>query len=166
MCYKEHNNPLRRVDVYKRQGYSFFKKRFGTIENRMVLCYNFYRRKSTLRRKGAAMNGRFDFLVLHLLSKEKMYGFQIIKKLFDATDGEIEMKTGTLYPLLQTLENNGYIAASLVLINGRDRNVYQITEKGRIYLSEQKKRWIRYRTCLLYTSLLMLHGVLEFQKPV
>ena len=51
------------------------------------------------------MNGRFDFLVLHLLSKEKMYGFQIIKKLFDATDGEIEMKTGTLYPLLQTLEN-------------------------------------------------------------
>ena len=27
------------------------------------------------------MNGRFDFLVLHLLSKEKMYGFQIIKKL-------------------------------------------------------------------------------------
>ena len=47
------------------------------------------------------MNGRFDFLVLHLLSKEKMYGFQIIKKLFDATDGEIEMKTGTLYPLLQ-----------------------------------------------------------------
>ena len=69
------------------------------------------------------MNGRFDFLVLHLLSKEKMYGFQIIKKLFDATDGEIEMKTGTLYPLLQTLENNGYIAASLVLINGRDRNV-------------------------------------------
>ena len=92
------------------------------------------------------MNGRFDFLVLHLLSKEKMYGFQIIKKLFDTTDGEIEMKTGTLYPLLQTLENNGYIAASFVLINGRDRNVYQITEKGRIYLSEQKKRWIRYRT--------------------
>ena len=39
------------------------------------------------------MNGRFDFLILHLLSKEKMYGFQIIKKLFDATDGEIDMKT-------------------------------------------------------------------------
>lgn len=76
------------------------------------------------------MNGRFDFLVLHLLSKEKMYGFQIIKKLFDATDGEIEMKTGTLYPLLQTLENNGYIAASLVTINGRERKVYHITEKG------------------------------------
>ena len=54
------------------------------------------------------MNGRYDFLVLHLLSREEMYGFQIIKKLFDTTDGEIEMKTGTLYPLLQALENNGY----------------------------------------------------------
>ena len=92
------------------------------------------------------MNGRFDFLVLHLLSKEKMYGFQIIKKLCDATDVEIEMKTGTLYPLLQTLENNGYIAASLVTINGRERKVYHITERGRKYLSEQKERWIRYRT--------------------
>lgn len=92
------------------------------------------------------MNGRFDFLVLHLLSKEKMYGFQIIKKLFDATDGEIEMKTGTLYPLLQMLESNGYIAASLVPINGRDRKVYHITEKGRKYLYEQKERWIRYAT--------------------
>ncbi len=92
------------------------------------------------------MNGRFDFLVLHLLSKEKLYGFQIIKKLFDATDGEIDMKTGTLYPLLQTMENNGYIAANLVPINGRNRKVYHITENGRIYLSKQKERWIRYRT--------------------
>ena len=75
-----------------------------------------------------------------------MYGFQIIKKLFDTTDGEIEMKTGTLYPLLQALENNGYIAASPVPIKGRDRKVYHITENGRIYLSEQKERWIRYMT--------------------
>ena len=92
------------------------------------------------------MNGRYDFLVLHLLSREEMYGFQIIKKLFDTTDGEIEMKTGTLYPLLQALENNGYIAASPVPINRRDRKVYHITENGRIYLSEQKERWIRYMT--------------------
>ena len=92
------------------------------------------------------MNGRYDVLVLHLLSREEMYGFQIIKKLFDTTDGEIEMKTGTLYPLLQALENNGYIAASPVPINGRDRKVYHITENGRIYLSEQKERWIRYMT--------------------
>lgn len=25
------------------------------------------------------MNGRYDFLILHLLSREEMYGFQVIK---------------------------------------------------------------------------------------
>ena len=132
-----------RAQYATRNRLQLFSKK--TIENRRILCYNFYGRRSTLRRKGAAMNGRFDFLVLHLLSKENMYGFQILKKLFDATNSEIEMKTGTLYPLLQTLENRGYITANLVPINGRDRKVYHITENGRIYLSEQKERWIKYR---------------------
>ena len=59
------------------------------------------------------MSRRFDFLVLHLLSKEKMYGFQIIKSSLMLPT----LKTRTLYPLLQTLENNGYIAAGHVPIN-------------------------------------------------
>ena len=38
------------------------------------------------------MKGRFDFLILHLLSKEEMYGFQIIKKFAEnCTDGEFEL---------------------------------------------------------------------------
>ncbi len=92
------------------------------------------------------MNGRFDFLVLHLLSKEEMYGFQVIKKIDDITDGEFEMKTGTLYPLLQTLEDNGYTSATLVPVNGRSRKVYRITESGIKYLSTQRARWIKYMT--------------------
>lgn len=92
------------------------------------------------------MNERFYFPILHLLSKEKMYGFQIIKKLFDATDGEFEMKTGILYPLLQTLEDNGYTSATLVPVNGRSRKVYRITESGIKYLSTQRARWIKYMT--------------------
>lgn len=92
------------------------------------------------------MNGRFDFIILHLLSREEMYGFQIIKRINDVTDGEIEMKTGTLYPLLQTLEDNGYVSARCLLVHGRNRKVYRITESGRKYLSAQKERWIKYIT--------------------
>lgn len=45
------------------------------------------------------MNGRYDFLILHLLSREEMYGFQVIKKVSDrCTDAEFELKTGMLYP--------------------------------------------------------------------
>lgn len=39
------------------------------------------------------MRGRFDFLILHLLSKEEMYGFQIIKKFAEhCTEAEFELK--------------------------------------------------------------------------
>ena len=49
------------------------------------------------------MNGRYDFLILHLLSREEMYGFQVIKKVSDrCTDAEFELKTGMLYPLVKS----------------------------------------------------------------
>ena len=57
------------------------------------------------------MNGRYDFLILHLLSREEMYGFQVIKKVSDrCTDAEFELKTGMLYPLLSALEAKGYLS--------------------------------------------------------
>lgn len=44
------------------------------------------------------MKGRLDFLILHLLSKEEMYGFQIIKRFAEnCAEDEFELKTGTLY---------------------------------------------------------------------
>ena len=43
------------------------------------------------------MKGRFDFLILHLLSKEEMNGFQIIKRFAEnCAEDEIELKNGTL----------------------------------------------------------------------
>ena len=61
------------------------------------------------------MNGRYDFLILHLLSREEMYGFQVIKKVSDrCTDAEFELKTGMLYPLLSALEAKGYLSSQLV----------------------------------------------------
>ena len=55
------------------------------------------------------MKGRFDFLILHLLSKEEMYGFQIIKRFAEnCAEDEFELKTGTLYPLLAAMEDRGF----------------------------------------------------------
>lgn len=88
------------------------------------------------------MNGRFDFLILHLLSKEEMYGFQIIKKIADnCTDAPVELKTGTLYPLLASMENKGFLSSRIILLSGRERKVYKATERGMEYLSQQKCKW-------------------------
>ena len=92
------------------------------------------------------MNGQFGFIILHLLSRKEMYGFQILKLIDDITDGEVEMETVTLYPLLQTPENNGYISAKCLPVHGRNRKFYRITASGLEYLSEQTERWIKCMT--------------------
>lgn len=53
------------------------------------------------------------------------------------------MKTGTLYPLLQMLEDKGFIVARPIPIHGRSRKIYKTTRLGLKYLSLQKEQWIR-----------------------
>lgn len=63
------------------------------------------------------MNGRYDFLILHLLSREEMYGFQVIKKVSDrCTDAEFELKTGMLYTMCCRL----YCLSSIPASSGSD----------------------------------------------
>ena len=55
-------------------------------------------------------------------------GVQIIKKtrrLF-----EIKLRHGALYPLLNTLETEGYARSEKITKDGRIRKVYDITPKG------------------------------------
>jgi DNA-binding PadR family transcriptional regulator len=57
-----------------------------------------------------------------------MWGYKIIKKtqkLFD-----IKLRHGALYPLLSTLEADGYAKSEKITTKGRIRRVYSITKKG------------------------------------
>ena len=69
-----------------------------------------------------------DILVLRLIQAEPMWGYKIIKKtekLF-----EIKLRHGALYPLLNTLETEGYARSEKITKGGRIRKVYDITPKG------------------------------------
>ena len=69
-----------------------------------------------------------DILVLRLIQSEPMWGYKIIKKtekLF-----EITLRHGVLYPLLNTLETEGYTSSRKTTTRGRVRKVYEITQKG------------------------------------
>jgi PadR family transcriptional regulator PadR len=69
-----------------------------------------------------------NILVLRLIQAEPMWGYKIIKKtekLF-----EIKLRHGALYPLLNTLETEGYVISTKTTKRGRVRKVYQITPKG------------------------------------
>ena len=69
-----------------------------------------------------------DILVLRLIQSEPMWGYKIIKKtekLF-----EITLRHGVLYPLLNTLETEGYTSSRKTTTRGRVRKVYEIRPKG------------------------------------
>ena len=69
-----------------------------------------------------------DILILRLIQIEPIWGYKIIKKtqrLFG-----INLRNSAIYPLLNTLEKDGYIKSGKITKHGRTRKVYEITPKG------------------------------------
>ncbi|MBE6759640.1 MAG: PadR family transcriptional regulator [Ruminococcaceae bacterium] len=87
------------------------------------------------------LSGSSAMLVLKLLAERDMYGYQIIEELSARSQNVFEMKSGTLYPLLHTLEQKGWVSAYEQTENGRERRYYAITEDGRRRLSEKHEEW-------------------------
>ena len=95
------------------------------------------------------LKGSTTMLILSLLKKEEMYGYKITAELKAYSDGTFDLKEGTLYPLLHSLENNNYIKAYWVdAESGRKRKYYQITKTGIKLLEDKKKEWSIYSSAV------------------
>ncbi|MFD6857563.1 PadR family transcriptional regulator [Rhodococcus sp. NPDC060086] len=81
-------------------------------------------------------------LVLGILAEGESYGYAIIKRVNELSDGRMQWTDGMLYPLLHRLERNGCVSASWhIAENGRRRKHYTITETGRKMLAERVAQW-------------------------
>lgn len=79
-------------------------------------------------------------LVLAIVAEGESYGYAILKRVRDLSDGELQWTDGMLYPLLHRLNRLGHIAAYWG--DGiRKRRYYRITDKGRKALAEQRRQW-------------------------
>ena len=86
--------------------------------------------------------GSSTLLVLTLLEKEDMYGYQMITELSRRSNDTFQMKEGTLYPILHALEKNKYLSAyEQEAPTGRVRKYYRLTPRGREFLVEKKAEW-------------------------
>lgn len=85
--------------------------------------------------------GSHTMLVLSVLAKEDMYGYQIIKTLSIRSENVFEMNEGTLYPILHSLEKDELLEAYTCEVDGRKRKYYKITDKGLKELENQKEEW-------------------------
>lgn len=85
-----------------------------------------------------------SLLILSLLSKEDMYGYQMISELEKLSENVFQMKEGTLYPVLKKLENGGQVTSYSAEFSGRTRKYYHLTQKGFDTLSAESREWQTY----------------------
>ena len=81
-------------------------------------------------------------LVLGILADGESYGYAILKRVDELSEGQFTWTDGMLYPLLHRLERMGQVEAHWrVAPNGRRRKHYAITEAGREALAERRRQW-------------------------
>jgi DNA-binding PadR family transcriptional regulator len=76
----------------------------------------------------------FSLLVLHMIGKSETgasYGNQLIEQIHDATAGTMTLNPNTMYPLLRSLEADGWISGHWEHPEKRSRRLYELTDAGR-----------------------------------
>src|SRR6186997_1454097 len=81
-------------------------------------------------------------MVLAILAEADSYGYAIIQRVRELSDGHLEWTDGMLYPVLHRLERLGHVEARWeVAKSGRRRKYYGITSSGRAQLAEERRQW-------------------------
>lgn len=81
-------------------------------------------------------------IVLAILAEQESYGYAILKRVRELSDGRLEWTDGMLYPVLHRLERLGFVEARWQQIGGaRRRKYYRITPEGLAQLAEQRSQW-------------------------
>jgi DNA-binding PadR family transcriptional regulator len=81
-------------------------------------------------------------LVLAILAEGDSYGYAIIKRVKDLSDGHLQWTDGMLYPVLRRLERLDFIKARWGKSEtGRKRKYYRLTSSGKVQLGEHRQQW-------------------------
>ena len=90
------------------------------------------------------MQGTLDVLILRTLIFGPQHGQGIARAIQQSSDDELLVDHGALYPALQRLEGQGWIAAKWgVSSNNRKARFYTLTKSGRAQLTRESPRWRR-----------------------
>lgn len=68
--------------------------------------------------------GVMSLVLLGLLKKEDMYGYQLVQEIERLSGGRIVTQEGSLYPVLYKLQDQGYVSDRRVKVGKRMMRVY------------------------------------------
>jgi PadR family transcriptional regulator PadR len=87
----------------------------------------------------AIRKGLLEFVILRIVSADKVYVADILKRLHDT---EFATQEGTLYPLLSKMRRDGLVDYEWQESGaGPPRKYYALTAKGRAHLAELADYW-------------------------
>ena len=88
------------------------------------------------------LSGSTKMLIRSLLRDRDKYGYEMISQLALLSKNVFDMKEGTLYPVLHSLESDGCVVSyDQKTESGRLRRYYRLTDRGRLQLQEQTNQW-------------------------
>src|SRR5579862_8918199 len=88
------------------------------------------------------LKGSISLLLLNLLTRGDMYGYEILQEASRRSANAFELKEGTLYPALHQLERKGLLKSNWrTADNGRERKYYSLTAKGKKAAREYEQQW-------------------------
>ncbi len=81
-------------------------------------------------------------IILSVLKNGDSYGYKIVQRVKELTNGEIAWKEASIYPVLKKLENAGMIKSYWkVEENKRPRKYYTILSEGEKQLKQNMHEW-------------------------
>ena len=88
------------------------------------------------------MAGSTPLMLLSMLAEGDKYGYEIIQELSARSDQTFQLKEGTLYPILHSLEKSGeVISYTGPSTSGKPRKYYRLTKQGEAALRERREQW-------------------------
>ena len=87
------------------------------------------------------LNGVPELLLLSLLSRRPMYGYELVQAIHASTNGTLEFGEGCIYPVLHRLEAEGMLGSKRETVAGRSRVIYRVTSKGSKKLATATTTW-------------------------
>jgi PadR family transcriptional regulator PadR len=90
----------------------------------------------------AILPGTLDLLILRTLVFGPVHGHGITTYIRQTSEDVLQVEHGSLYPALQRLERDGWIAAQWKTdARGREMKFYRLTPAGRKQLTAEESRW-------------------------
>jgi PadR family transcriptional regulator, regulatory protein PadR len=92
--------------------------------------------------RAEALKGHLDGLLLAVLEAGPAHGYAVIEALRSASGGTFDLPTGTVYPALRRLEEDGLVSSEWrEPVGERRRRIYRLTAKGTKTLAAQRESW-------------------------